>query len=230
MRPSKVVRAVNWRHAAGELVLIVAGILIALAISDWNEERVQREQEIALLQEIRYGLETDLKALESNLEIFIQAANEMDELQSLLRSRSSYDPSMDRLFGAVYGIRMTNLNTVAYETLKSVGLQSISNPELRAGIATVFDNYYDRLLGEQDIDMQVTANVMRPYYLQHFRDLKFGESATPMDYEEILDDTYFLNIVDYRLAVLRSNQLDSYGLTAVEIRKVLQLLNEEINR
>ena len=34
MLPGKDLRAVNWSHAAGELILIIVGILIAPAISD----------------------------------------------------------------------------------------------------------------------------------------------------------------------------------------------------
>ena len=33
-----------------------------------------------------------------------------------------------------------------------------------------------------------------------------------MDPEAIMDDAYFLNIVEYRLTTLRSNQLESYPL------------------
>jgi len=229
-RPAKVVRAVNWRHGMGELLLIVAGILIALAISDWNDSRVQREQEIALLNEIRYGLETDLAALESNLQAFRQGADDMGELLALFPSPPPYDPSMDRLFGTAYGIRITNLNTAAFETLKSVGLQSISNQDLRVGITLVFDHFYERLNGGHDVDAQVTFDILRPYYLHHFEDLKFNESATPMDYDSVMRDPYFLNIVNYRLEVLKRNQLETYELAIAQIRMVLQLLDEEISR
>ena len=50
---SKVVTAKNLRYAVGELILIVIGILVALAISDWNEKRLQRQEELQLLAEIR---------------------------------------------------------------------------------------------------------------------------------------------------------------------------------
>ncbi len=46
---------VNWKYAIGEVVLIVVGILIALAAADWNDRRVLREEELALLEELRTG-------------------------------------------------------------------------------------------------------------------------------------------------------------------------------
>jgi hypothetical protein len=230
MRPSTVLNAVNWRHAAGELLLIVAGILIALAISDWNDRRIQWQEERALLAEVRTALQADLAALESNLEIFREAESRIEQLTQVLRAPPPYDAGLDRLFGAVYGFRVTNLNTAAYDTLRSVGFQAVSNYWLRLGIARVYDHFYERLAEEHWIEAQITTELLRPYYLQHFRDLSFWESATPIDYDAVVADTYFRNIIDYRLAALRSNQLDSYTQTAAEIRSVLELIDNELAR
>jgi hypothetical protein len=69
---------------------------------------------------------------------------------------------------------------------------------------------------------------MRPYYLEHFSDLQFLRSATPIDYPTIISDTWYRNMVDYRLAVLRSNQLNVYPEAMAEMRMVLALLEEEL--
>ena len=74
-RPSKIVTALNWRYALGELVLIVLGILIALAISDWNDRRIQQAQERALLGEVRTALRADLAELEQRLASLQEAAS-----------------------------------------------------------------------------------------------------------------------------------------------------------
>jgi len=229
MRPRKVVIAVNWRQAAGELVLIVVGILIALAISDWNDRRIQTQDEQALLGEVRTTLQADMGVLEIRLKQMSKAAAKMEQLAEILTTSSPYEPSMDHLFGAAYGMWMTNLNTAIYDTLKSIGLQTVSNSELRLGIARVFDSHYDGIQAGHEIDRGVIIDVMRPYYLQHFRNLKFNESATPIDYENIVMDPYFKNIVEYRLAVLDSNQIASYTAAIDEMRRVLVLLDRELS-
>lgn len=228
MHPSKVVRAVNWRHALGELLLIVAGILIALAISDWNDRRIEREQELAFLEEVQTALATDLQSLEPKLAEFHEAADQIAELSELLEEKPPYDPSMDALFGALYGVRTTNLNTSAYETLKSVGLQVVSNREIRMGIARIYDHYYESMITAHGIDQSVNFELMRPYFMNQFRDLAFWKSATPIDYEFVVNDPWFKNVVDYRLAVLRGNQLTSYAEATAEIRRVLELLDAEL--
>jgi hypothetical protein len=225
MRPSKIVRAVNWQHAIGELVLIVVGILIALYISDWNDQRLQRIEENAMLNEIRSALETDLDALVSKHASITADVRKMQQLRALLENSSPYDPSMDELFGAVYGLQTINLNTSAYETLKSLGLQSISNAQLRQQIAFVFDHYYERIDGEHEIEQGINFGLMRPYYLQHFSGLQILQSATPVDYGFVASDPYYRNILDYRVEILEFNQLESYAEAAETIREVLILLD-----
>ena len=221
--------ALNWRYALGELVLIVLGILIALAISDWNDGRIRQAQERALLGEIGASLRADLAEFEQRLALVRRGEPLIAELARKLKSGDPYEPGMDRLFGAAYGVHVINLNSTAYETLKSYGLQSVSNVELRQRIARVYDHHYEQILAQTAIDTGVTLGVMRPYFLENFRDLRFHESATPIDYELVASDTYFHNIVDYRLVVLRANQLSSYPAAIAEIQAVLGLLERELD-
>ena len=51
---------IDWRYAVGEVSLIVIGILIALAASEWQTARAERRTELALLGELRTGLAADL--------------------------------------------------------------------------------------------------------------------------------------------------------------------------
>ena len=52
-------------YAIGEIVLVVIGILIALQINNWNEERKEFRKSKALLEEFRRDLARD--TAESNL-------------------------------------------------------------------------------------------------------------------------------------------------------------------
>jgi hypothetical protein len=50
-------------YAIGEIFLIVLGILIALQINNWNTERINRQQELKVYQNIRHQVSDDLDAL-----------------------------------------------------------------------------------------------------------------------------------------------------------------------
>jgi len=59
------------RYAIGEIVLVVIGILIALAINNWNEERKERKEEKNLLLELR----TEFREKKENLEAYGRECN-----------------------------------------------------------------------------------------------------------------------------------------------------------
>lgn len=230
MRASKIVNASSVRHAIGELLLIVAGILIALAVSDWHDRNRQREQELLFLHELQSALTSDLAALETNAKLWKETATKIDSLIEILETRPPYDPSFNALFGAAYGLRPANLNTAAFESLESAGLQSISDARLRLSIAKVFDQHYESLDLIDQIDINVTMDVMRPYYLQNFSGLEFLNSATPLDYDAVVSDRYFQNIVEYRLAVIQANQVSSYTAAIQDMRAALALMAEELGQ
>ena len=45
-----------FKYAIGEIVLVVIGILIALQINNWNENRKAKEKEVKLLIELKDDL------------------------------------------------------------------------------------------------------------------------------------------------------------------------------
>ena len=228
-RLNRIMTTVNWKYAIGEVVLIVVGILIALAAADWNDRRVLREEELALLEELRTGLLQDLVAVESALEQVLGAERQLMSLQELLANPRPYDSSMDALFGAVYGNRIIFLNTATYETLKSVGLQTVTNDNLRLRIAKLFNHSYTVMQMNNEIDMEINFELLRPYYLLNFRNLDITRSATPIDFDEVISDAYYHNVVDYRIAILRGNRITRYTVIVEEMREVLALLDDELN-
>ena len=56
------------RYAIGEIVLVVIGILIALSINNWNEQRKEREKEFILLKQMKADFETNQQLIEVGLE------------------------------------------------------------------------------------------------------------------------------------------------------------------
>ena len=230
MSLSRVIRAKSFRYAAGELLLIVVGILIALAISDWNDDRLARQQELLLLGEVRMALQADVETLGNDLQGWTETAARLDSLLVVLETDPPYDASMDALFGAAYGLRRANLNTAAYESLKSTGLHVISNSKLRIGIAQVFDYHYEKLVAMNEIEHSTIIELMRPYYLEHFTNLAFHQSATPLNYAKLVSDQYYQNIVEYRLTIVRGNQIAMYTDAIEDMRAVLDMLEDELGQ
>ena len=56
-------------YAIGEFVLIVAGILVAMQINNWNENRIQQKQVKTQLLNLQSALQLDINSLENGYEI-----------------------------------------------------------------------------------------------------------------------------------------------------------------
>ena len=56
-------------YAFGEIILVVIGILIALQINDWNEDRKNNNTEQKLLNALQMEFESNLKILEDNIQL-----------------------------------------------------------------------------------------------------------------------------------------------------------------
>jgi len=58
------------KYAIGEILLVVIGILIALQINNWNENRKNEKQLDAIYNTIEQNLKTDLKAIEVPIDFY----------------------------------------------------------------------------------------------------------------------------------------------------------------
>ena len=61
VRLSRIFGSANWKHAVGEVFLIVAGITIALAVNAWYSERVDRATETEYLARLQIDLKADIE-------------------------------------------------------------------------------------------------------------------------------------------------------------------------
>jgi hypothetical protein len=224
------VSAGNWKYAIGELLLIVVGILIALAASDWQDQRADRRTELSILGELHTALTADLGALEIRRAQFSYIEIRVESLISHLRSGAPYTESLDSDFGTVYGFSRTNLNTAAYQSLKSQGLGLISNDSLRSHVTGVYEQTYSIVEDVLVLEREIIFDVLRPFFLVHFRDLIFNVSATPIDYDAISSNTEFLNLVGYRLSVVQQTQIPILVSSISQIRELIDAIEIELSR
>ena len=122
----------GWKYAAGEFLLIVAGVLVALSASDWQNRQADRRTELSILGELHTALSADLEFLENTLDQFRRIESRTEVVLTHMRSGASYSDSLDAYFGTVYGFLGGQLNKAGYESVKSQGLGLISDDGLRS--------------------------------------------------------------------------------------------------
>jgi len=131
------------KYAIGEIILVVIGILIALQINNWNEERKLSIYERKTLIEIKNSLQRDLRLWKYllNERVSIKEKSIPALLKKLQHPEVYKDSVLSKLkdyTGMQTGIRFS-YDKGPYESLKSIGLDRIKNDSLRQKIVRMYE-------------------------------------------------------------------------------------------
>lgn len=218
----------NWFAIAMDFAIVVVGVFLGIQVSNWNEARSAAAAERTMLRELRSALQADAKSVSAVLDHYRLVDESVVRLLDHLHDCAPYVPALDRDFGVLYGFGHAGFNRAAYESLKSQGLDMISNDRLRSHIAGVYEQSYGQAQASIDAELRVIVDLLEPYFLAHFTDHEFTQSATPLDYDSLCKDATFLNTVDYRLQVTRQNGIPTAEATIAEINALIEAIDEEL--
>lgn len=155
-------------YALGEIFLVVIGILIALQLNNWNENRKERETERLILQEIRVNLNIDLDDFHDNISHFNNQAMSSRVLLETIDENGAYHDSLGYYYGYLRIFSHFTVKTSGYRLLQSAGLGMVQNDSLRQAITDLYENQYNYLLTweKERIDFNITVleNEMKSYH------------------------------------------------------------------
>jgi hypothetical protein len=190
-----------FKYAIGEIVLVVIGILIALQINNWNENRKARVTEIQLLSQLQNDLKENTIDLKFNQRVHLLKEKSISQLLEHMNSNLPYHDSLGLSLASAFMWSKFTVNSGAYQTIKSKGVDIISNLELRN---EVFKLYEGRLFFLQHYENIVIDNVenfrqhkAQDYFLKLnvFTADSIGPArignAKPIDYELLRNDASF---------------------------------------
>ena len=125
------------KYAIGEIVLVVIGILIALQVNNWNENRKYSEEKIEFLTGIRNELELDSKKADTLIKIYkqrlsyfnmVDSTYHLHDLDMVELADSSDVLDYDKLMNIPLPFKSNNANYHAFTTYGSTKI--IKNKEL----------------------------------------------------------------------------------------------------
>lgn len=127
------------KYAVGEIVLVVIGILIALSINTWNENRKDRFFELKMLKEVKTALISDKVHFETMQERMIILKDKVNFFVNYIADQKTMNDSLfNKIFGLNMGISM-QFNNGAYGAIKASGIDKISNDSLRNSLIHFYD-------------------------------------------------------------------------------------------
>jgi len=219
------------RYAIGEIVLVVIGILIALSINNWNEDRQLRNQEFKILTDVKSNLETTLKNFKDDTLYNFNTIQQFNKIKRYIIEDLPYNKELDSAFGKLSNWASPYPILTAYKTLQTKGLDIISNEKLRSDIVNLYEFEYDRLRSDNDqAEWVLMQTVVYPFLSKHVRTFKENSKsyAKPNDFESMKKNDEFLNILEMIISH-RESGLRAYKSVMNSIIKQISMIDIDIS-
>lgn len=222
------------RYAIGEIILVVIGILIALQINNWNENKKSNRFELKMLKEIKKSIENDNNYIQMLLDTRLKLNDSINNTLMKMLQEDNLDSSTviefanKHKFGFIF-----QYSKGAYETLKFSGLDQVKNDSLRDALIYFYDFVIPRT--EKLIEYTANQDIYNTqddlaWQLYEFDVLKENEgySIAPVRYKlNDFNDQRLLHFLD-----LRDRQFSNGKIRLEHFRddanELLDLLNIEI--
>ena len=137
----------DWTYAIGELAIVTVGVLIALAVDQWNSDRLAGIEEAVYVSRLMSDIDVDIRHLENQINAVDQKqgslARVVDQLGSGLIS-NHLEFFQDVVVGANYGWNQAAAIRATYDDLLSSGnFGRINNHKLRVLITAYYNQFDD---------------------------------------------------------------------------------------
>ncbi len=229
-------------YAAGEILLVMIGILLALQVNNWNEQRKAGEKELKLLIELKDDLLETKNDLLTDIAKIPELRDSTNALfKAVLADRiSNTDPyKIPKRFATETAILFPKLS--AYEAIRSEGITIISNTKLRKEITDFYQLHLERVAWSEALLEEHDNKVIRPYL-----ETNTGYTSTCedcMDLYEVIEsndgtashyyllsrsDDQLLHPLQYKFRGLRALNR-RYSALSDTIDDIIVLIDQEIN-
>ncbi len=215
-----------FKYAIGEIILVVIGILIALQINNWNENRIKSNKETAILATIHKEFKKNKKQLDSVVNQHLMARNNCAKIINLFPIKSKPEPAIldslqHQLFwsygGTTFNPSQTSINALA----STSSFDIIKNNTLRDHLIS----WNDLITDYQEEELRVSEHMVQqydPYMSKHF-DWNFN-------FNDERNDFNALQTLEFEYLVRNQYYLIDQILTATgELQKVQNTLVKIIN-
>ena len=192
-------------YAIGEILLVVIGILIALQIDNWNDERKKQQSERQILQSLSDDFNANLSALDSSMDRIPQV---IENYSRVLEYSVQLDSGMTREMKNTVmstGFVLTNIvDGALISLLDSDRLEILRSDSLKRMLTAYPEQvrFFRRL--ESDLQEYV-VDVQRPmvrsylsladFLLVEPRFDEFKRKTFQSDYEGLLGNKEYINMV-----------------------------------
>lgn len=211
-------------YALGEIILVVIGILIALAINNKNEEKKTKKFEYQILKDIETNIDGNLWQMEMGLDCGRKGIRSVDIIFQHLNEKTPYHDSLDVHFSQSLKWCNPVINNAGYESLKTYGRNLISNDSIRIAL-NIYDTGWLEVLAQRQEDYFYTTAA--PLLTGLFDKVAMRSKMKPFNYNKLSTSREYISILNTSKAN-REDQLKYYGFWYEDLKELQLMIENEL--
>ena len=218
------------KYAFGEILLVVFGILIALQINTWNENRKLKIEELKTLQNFKVSLAQDSAYHAESFANYDRAINSINYLIDYMENDLPYEDSLKYHYSNMTSDWGLRYDFSTYQSLMSNDINLISNESLRSDIISYYNYAAGLAASPSKRYTEVIEDASKSILSRHFDQMwnarpdQAGEMI-PFDYQELKNDLQF----SYFLRTLKNQNFWLIQRPLKISRESYQQLNSKID-
>lgn len=210
-------------YAIGEIFLVVIGILLALQINNWNEQRKQEKQTHELFILLRESIMSDTASFNRNINTFHTALENAEWLKNAVLTDTPYDLEIDTALVKIRRLNSPKSDYKIFDRILAVGIENIKDNILKNEIQHYFeDSESFEHIGARS--RELLDEIFPKYMISHHIRI----AAKPEDWETLKNVNEFRVALDY--CIYSASRLIRRTNHRKDIAKfILKTLEEEID-
>ena len=225
-----------FKYAIGEIILVVIGILIALQINNWNQNRKINFQETVYLQDLKNDFIFDIETLKVRVAENTERVLSIDTILTLISSEKVFTEQdeirlanmTNTLFGESYFI--PEKGTINQIQSSSAG-SYIKNKTLRDLIFRYYSNN-ERVEKNMEQSIQIYQHQFVTPALMHPALAKYSLNITgevpSLNMSLLIKDIDYLNALTLK-SLGTQNQNIQYVIIIKKAENILKIINSELD-
>ena len=215
-------------YAIGEIVLVVAGILIALSINNWSEERKQQQQLRNIFVTLEDDIRNDLEEMNTILEYYEGFEDEFIALMKGTMSLEEFQQCKQCPY-LVTGHRNFNIEDRAYERLKEYN-SGFEEDSLVNYVVQTIARYKDEVaINDRLIQSSIVSDLEKwrdqyDWFPAFARQEKTNEAYARYS----VSSKEFRNITAWRYALVYTNYVPTVNDFKVALQEILNGVEQRL--
>ena len=225
-----------FKYAVGEILLVVMGILIALQINNWNEQRKTKQDEILILTQLNSDLKKNLEEIEEIKDLINVSAINSERLLKFLSSKSTTTDSMGIWLKKMDKNPIFNNANTAYKNIENSSNNIISNDSLRMRITLMYEKEFRNIHIREDFYLRLHLPAFKEQQRENFKltmELSENKKETIYSYHRPIDIVKLKNNELYKNALVdvynfRKLRLRFLTMTTGRLQTLIRDIDQEI--